>query len=319
MQQYQDLIRSIVDHGERGGSRQGGYTISHPVPPSFVHDMRTGMPFTTTKKLFIRGVVAELEMFVNGASDIRFLWQQGVHIWDGDWLRFQSNGDEVVRASLEGLLRTLPDHKCYPNDNRTGGMPTHEWVAAINEGGAIDESRFSLGQIYGVQWRGVGENDHLANAIKMLKINPTSRQNIVSAWNGDAIKGMALPPCHTMFQLRRKGPNSEFLDLTMFQRSCDSFLGLPFNIASYALLMEYICLAVGGNVRPRFLKIDFGDLHLYEEHLPQVNELLSREPRQLPVIGGDGWTYTIKSDLLDWSFSVEGYDPHPPLKAQLIV
>lgn len=324
MKQYLDLLKSIREHGEFSGSRQGGRTLSHPTPPSFIHDMRNGFPLITTKQMFMKGVVKELEWFLNGRSDIRYLWQNGVHIWDGDWVRWESRmktgaGNALPKELLTKLIANLPDHKQFPPSGH-GGTPSSDWCRAVEQAWSeiSDYSiEFDLGNIYGVQWRGVGNTDHFREAIKMLVDKPESRQNVVSAWNADDVPNMALPPCHTLFQLRRKGPNYEWLDLTMYQRSCDSFLGLPFNIASYALLMEFICRQVP--CKPRFLKIDFGDLHIYEEHFQAVDEIIQREPYELPKLTDDAMTYDITlGGVLQWKFGFDGYRYHPKLTAPLI-
>lgn len=337
MKVYQDLLSSILRYGETVGSRQGGKTISHPIPPSFVHDMRDGFPLLTTKKMFIRGIVDELNMFLSGHSDIRYLWQRGVHIWDGDWIRWSGLDADKAKQFIE----SLPDWKSFPmnrheiinglpkTDHVVDGIPRASFPSKVNEcalsifGRGLSSDEYSLGNIYGVQWRGLGVKDHLKNSIEMLKTNPTSRQNVVSAWVGDQIDKMALPPCHTLFQLRRRGENNEFLDLTMFQRSCDAFLGLPFNIASYAILMHYICAMVG-DCTPRFLKIDFGDLHIYEEHTVAVNQLLSRSAKALPTFDYDDiyyGDYVVGSESLGGGvgFKILNYEPHETISAKLIV
>ena len=270
MQSYHSLLKQVLASGQRRGDRTGVGTIS-VFGAQWWHDLSTGFPILTTKKVHWKSVVYELLWFLRGDTNIKFLKDNGVRIWD-EWA--DENGD--------------------------------------------------LGPVYGKQWRtwnsvlflansGI---DQIAGLIHDLKTNPFSRRHIVTAWNPAEVPLMKLPPCHTLWQCYVRNTDEGLtLDLHLYARSIDIFLGLPFNIASYALLTHI--LADLCNYRPGRLIISFGDLHIYSNHLAQVNEQLDRVPRQLPRLITNGIT---DIDKLDASmFALEGYDPHPAIKAQVAV
>ena len=264
MQQYLDLLRHVRDHGVYREDRTGTGTYS-----IFGHQMRfdlnDGFPLVTTKKVVMRLVIHELLWFLMGSTNIRYLLDNNVHIWD-------------------------------------------EW--ADEEG--------NLGPVYGSQWRSWpgpdGRSiDQIEAVVSSIRSNPSSRRHIVSAWNVAEVDTMALPPCHTLFQFYVAEGK---LSCQLYQRSADLFLGVPFNIASYALLTMMVAQVC--DLQPGEFVHTFGDAHLYANHLEQANLQLSREPRPLP-------TLTLNPAVKDISgfrigdFELRGYNPHGAIKAPIAV
>lgn len=295
MKQYLDLLSTILEEGVVRGDRTGTGTKG-----VFGYQMRfnlaEGFPLLTTKKVFLKGVIHELLWFLRGDTNIKYLVDNGVHIWDSDAFRYYNE--------------LCVKHGVLPVDLDT-------FLAAAGVESPIEGYRFGdLNHVYGYQWRswpkGNGEViDQIARVIETLKTNPTSRRMIVSAWNVADVEDMALPPCHTMFQFFVADGK---LSCQLYQRSADTFLGVPFNIASYALLTMMIAKECGLELGDFVHTL--GDAHLYLNHLEQANEQLSREPRALPrmVLNPD-----VKS-IFDYryeDFTLEGYDPHPAIKAPL--
>ena len=264
MKQYLNLLDRILTEGVEKGDRTGTGTIS-----IFGHQMRfnldDGFPLLTTKKLHLKSIIYELLWFLQGDTNIKYLKEHGVSIWD-EWA--DDNGD-------------------------LGPVYGHQWRSWPDyDGGTIDQIQYVLDQI---------------------KNNPNSRRMIVSAWNVAEVNKMALPPCHTIFQFYVADGR---LSLQLYQRSADTFLGVPFNIASYALLLQMMAQVTG--LRAGEFIHTTGDTHLYLNHIEQARLQLTREPRQLPVmkINPD-----VKS-LFDFQyedFELVGYDPHPHIKAAVSV
>lgn len=297
MKQYHDLLRRIVDEGVVKSDRTGTGTKS-----IFGHQMRfdlsEGFPLLTTKKVFLKGVIHELLWFLRGDTNIRYLVENGVHIWDNDAMRHYN-----TLAAAQGLPT----------------LTREEFVERVmsDECSAIEGYRYGdLGDVYGSQWRSWpapdGKTiDQIKNVVELIKNNPDSRRMIVSAWNVAEIEGMALPPCHVLFQFYVAEGR---LSCQLYQRSADTFLGVPFNIASYALLTMMIARECGLEAG-EFIHTT-GDTHLYLNHLEQAEEQLSRTPRPLPkMILAEG-----VNSLLDFKyedFTLVDYDPYPAIKAPM--
>ena len=295
MKQYLDLLRRICDEGVVRGDRTGTGTRS-----VFGHQMRfdlgEGFPLLTTKKVFLKGVIHELLWFLRGDTNIRYLVENGVHIWDNDAYRYYN--ELCVR------------HGVLPVDRET-------FLSAAGGESPVEGYRFGdLTHVYGWQWRSWGRPDgsaidQIARAVDTIRRNPESRRIIVSAWNVAEVDDMALPPCHVLFQFYVADGR---LSCQLYQRSADTFLGVPFNIASYALLtlmMAQVC-----DLRPGDFVHTLGDTHLYLNHMEQVAEQLSRTPRKLPSMRLNPAVRSI-FDFHYEDFTLEGYDPWPAIKAPM--
>ena len=264
MRQYLDLLQRILDEGVKKTDRTGTGTIS-----IFGHQMRfnmeEGFPLLTTKKLHLKSIIHELIWFLNGDTNVKYLQDNGVRIWN-EWA--DENGD--------------------------------------------------LGPVYGHQWRSWpdykgGTIDQISQVVDMIKHNPDSRRMIVSAWNVAEVNNMALPPCHTLFQFYVADGK---LSLQLYQRSADTFLGVPFNIASYALLLQMMAQVTG--LKPGTFIHTTGDTHIYLNHLEQVKLQLTRDPRPLPVMRLNPDVKNI-FDFKYEDFSLEGYDPWPHIAGKVSV
>ncbi len=264
MKQYHRLLETIMSEGVRRGDRTGTGTLS-----IFGYQMRfdlsEGFPLVTTKKLHLRSIIHELLWFLSGDTNIGYLHDNGVTIWD-EWA--DDNGD--------------------------------------------------LGPVYGHQWRSWptpdgGTIDQISAVVDQIRRNPESRRLIVSAWNVAEVDKMALPPCHTLFQFYVAEGR---LSCQLYQRSADVFLGVPFNIASYALLTMMMAQVTG--LEPGVFVHTTGDTHIYLNHLDQVREQLSRTPRNLPVMKLNPEIDDIFGFRYD-DFALEGYDPYPPIKAPVAI
>lgn len=264
MKQYHDLMKHVLEHGTKKTDRTGTGTIS-VFGYQMRFDLQKGFPMVTTKKVHLKSIIHELLWFLSGDTNIKYLKENGVSIWN-------------------------------------------EWA---------DENG-NLGPVYGYQWRSwpAAEGKHIdqiTQVVNQIKNNPDSRRMIVSAWNVGEIENMALPPCHAFFQFYVADGK---LSCQLYQRSADIFLGVPFNIASYAaltLMVAQVC-----NLEPGEFIHTFGDAHLYSNHIEQANLQLSRELRSLPVL-------KINPDIKDIfgfkfeDFTLEGYDPHPHIKAAVAI
>ena len=259
MQQYHDALQHILDHGVRSSDRTGTGTISC-FGMQQRYDLADGFPLVTTKKLYLRGIIHELLWFLAGDTNIKYLQDNRVSIWD-------------------------------------------EWADETGD----------LGPVYGKQWRDFGGVDQIETLVEMIKTSPDSRRLIVSAWNPVDVPEMALPPCHTMWQVRILEGK---LYLQLYQRSADMFLGVPFNIASYALLAHMLAHVTGHEVGSFVHTL--GDAHIYSNHMDQVQLQLSREPRALPQLK---ITRDVASifDFKFEDFEITGYDPHPHIKGDVAV
>ena len=297
MKQYLDLLTRIKTEGAVKTDRTGTGTKS-----VFGHQMRfdlsQGFPLLTTKKVFLKGIIHELLWFLNGDTNIKYLVDNGVHIWDNDAYRYYTE-----LCVKEGVLPVAME----------------EFLRAAQEGidSPIEGYKFGdLNHVYGYQWRSWprpnGEViDQIQQTVDLIKNSPDSRRIIVSAWNVADVEKMALPPCHTLFQFYVAEGK---LSCMLYQRSADTFLGVPFNIASYALLTMMMAQVCG--LEPGEFVHTLGDTHLYLNHLEQVDEQLSRTPRTLPTMRLNPEVKSI-FDFKYEDFTLEGYDPYPTIKAPM--
>lgn len=311
MKQYHDLLVDIRDNGSGKDDRTGTGTRSL-FGRQMRFDLSQGFPLLTTKKVYLRSIIHELIWLVSGDTNVKYLVDNDVHIWDEWPLR---NYVEKNTSDLDGLEVGSKEYKEAIYKHRD------EFLEQIKADASFCEKWGDLGPVYGKQWRAWLAPDgrvidQLANAIEQIKTNPTSRRIIVNAWNASDIQEMTkagLPPCHTMYQFY---VSEGKLSCQLYQRSADVFLGVPFNIASYALLtmmVAQVCdLEVGDFVHT------FGDVHIYNNHIDQVNEQLSRELRTLPHMMLNPKVKHI-DDFTFADFTLEGYDPHPPIKAPIAI
>ena len=301
MKQYLDLLKLIKETGIKKEDRTGTGTIS-----IFGHQMRfnlqDGFPLITTKKVNLDSIIHELLWFIRGDTNIRYLVQNGVNIWN-DW-PFQSWLNETGQA----------DKYTMHSKEWKEMMKTFVETVIADEGFASQYG--DLGPVYGKQWRDFEGVDQLEQVIEGIKNSPDSRRLIVSAWNPKDIPVMiksGLPPCHALFQFYVSNGR---LSCQLYQRSADVFLGVPYNIASYALLTLMIAKVSG--LEPGEFVHSFGDTHIYLNHLEQVNEQLSRDPHSLPQLK----IKNNRSSLFEFEindFELTEYDPHPFISAPIAV
>lgn len=275
---YLNLLETVLQNGFLKPNRTGvaAYTVPHLM---LQHNMKNGFPLITTKKMGIKNIAAELEFFIKGLTDKQWLKDRKCNIWN-EWCN-----PSKVPAGLSDAERK--EFQLQEND---------------------------LGKVYGYQWRNFNSQsfDQLKNVINTLKTNPADRRMIVSAWNPLEFNEMALPPCHILWNVQVIGDK---LNLCWYQRSCDLFLGIPYNLASYALLLELLCKESG--YKPGILTGFLADVHIYENHVEQVNEQLARHPYELPVLEIANFT-----NIFDWQYtdtSVINYQSHDAIKAPIAV
>jgi thymidylate synthase len=377
--QYLKLLKDILENGVEKKDRTGTGTIS-VFGRQVRHDMKLGFPLLTTKKMYFRGIVTELLWFLRGDTNIKFLVDNDCHIWDGDC--YQSY---LRNWKPQPIIETQPYliEQEYVNDRP---LPKDMFIHCIKTDDEFAKKWGDLGPIYGKQWRNwcgyekvpvgwehgaishfreISKCDQIVNSINLLKTDPDSRRNRVSAWNVGELDKMVLPPCHTDFQFytrelsldERKAlvkpiPNlythedcdainlpKRAISLMWNQRSVDTFLGLPFNIASYGLLLEIIAVSV--NMVPDELIGNLGDVHLYSNHIEQAKEQIVREQYPLPKfnINTEWWPHegeecgvgpidavkvfeSVKDDnfcksLLEEDLQLYDYQSHPAIKAPL--
>jgi thymidylate synthase len=294
--QYQGILRKLVLYGKEKGDRTGTGTLSY-FGDQIRHNMADGFPLLTTKKMAVKTMMTELKWFLKGDTNIKYLVDNNCHIWNGDAYK---------------AYRRIPTNQL---DERTfvHRIKTQDWFA--KEWG-------ELGPIYGKQWRdwqsqkfnvAKGEGyllqiDQIHKLIVDIKNNPDSRRLMVSAWNVGEVEEVVLPPCHYGFQCYVQDGK---LSLMWNQRSCDTFLGIPFNIASYATLLLLLCKETG--LEAGELIGNLGDVHLYKNHVQQAKEQIVREPFPLPTIE------LSNVDILngEWDYEIKGYEYHPTIKAPL--
>lgn len=265
MKQYLDLLKLVMENGCERSDRTGVGTIG-VFGAQARFDLTESFPLLTTKKLHTRSIIHELLWFLKGDTNIKYLNDNKVTIWD-EWA--DKNGD--------------------------------------------------LGRVYGAQWTDWISPDgrhinQIKNLVEGIKKDPYGRRHIVSAWNPGELYKMALPPCHALFQFYVDSKGG--LSCQLYQRSADLFLGVPFNIASYAILTMMVAQVCG--LKPKEFVHTFGDLHIYKNHLEQVREQLSRQPRQLPTLKLNPERKNLE-DFVFEDFAIEGYDPHPAIKAPIAI
>jgi len=302
MKAYLELLQDVKDNGVGKDDRTGTGTRSI-FGRQLRCDLGEGFPLLTTKKVFLRGIVHELLWFIRGDTNIKYLVDNGVGIWN-EW-PFQNY------LAKNGLDKEFDKHSCEWHER------LDQFIINIQKDTAFAKQWGELGPVYGKQWRNFSGIDQLAWVINEIQTNPSSRRLIVSAWNPSEIEEMAkagLPPCHTLFQFYVSHDNK--LSCQLYQRSADLFLGVPFNIASYALLtmmVAQVCqLELGDFVHT------FGDVHLYNNHIEQAEQQLSRSPKRLPRMKINPEV----SDLFAFQFSdfeLLDYLPEPSIKAPIAV
>lgn len=288
MKQYQDFLQHILDNGIEKRDRTGTGTIS-----TFGYQMRfdlsKGFPIVTTKKTHMKSVVHELLWFIAGDTNIKYLVDNGVRIWN-EW--------PFAKYAISS------DYK---------GETLKEFIKLIEEDSEFAEKHGNLGPVYGSQWRNFNGFDQLKWVVNEIRTNPNSRRLIVNSWNPPQISEMALPPCHMMFQFY---VNKGKLSLQLYQRSADAFLGVPFNISSYSLLLELVAKVT--NLRVGEFIHTIGDAHIYLDHIEQVKLQLSREPKKLPELQiNENIT-----DIEDFKYEdivLVNYKSHPMIKGKVSV
>ena len=299
--QYQGILRKLVLYGKEKGDRTGTGTLSY-FGEQIRHNMADGFPLLTTKRMAVKTMMTELKWFLKGDTNIKYLVDNGCKVW---------NGDAYKNYSISNFGKTINTEEQFIERIKTDSEFAMKWG--------------ELGPIYGKQWREWGSKydtnyilgarkrvkpgiDQIVKLIDNIKNNPDSRRLMVSAWNVDEIDNVVLPPCHYGFQCY---VSEGKLSLMWNQRSCDTFLGIPFNIASYATLLLLLCKETG--LEAGELIGNLGDVHLYKNHVQQAKEQIVREPFPLPTIE------LSNVDILngEWDYEIKGYEYHPTIKAPL--
>ena len=284
---YQNILQDILLEGKEKGDRTGTGTIS-VFGKQIRHDMSEGFPLLTTKKMAVKTMMTELKWFLKGDTNIKYLVDNGCNIWNGD--AYKKYAEQFVpgwhgpRYTQEQFIELIKTNEAFARD----------WG--------------ELGPIYGKQWTDWNGIDQILNLLNSIKKNPNSRRLMVSAWNVGELHEMTLPPCHYGFQCY---VNDGKLSLMWNQRSVDTFLGLPFNIASYGTLLLLLCEET--NLKPGELIGNLGDVHLYKNHIQQAKEQIVREPYKLPTIE------LSNVDILkgEFDYEIKDYEYHPTIKAPL--
>lgn len=353
MKQYLDLLQNIVENGVEKESGRANMPntvgISHAV---IQMDLQKGFPLLTTKKMYLKGIIHELLWFIRGETNIKYLVDNNVNIWNGDAYRWYQ---KFISTLEEPDYDYLVDD---PNQNSTRPFTMDEFISAIKLGNLGLNSNYKLGdlgKVYGYQWRNQNGVDQIKEVLDGLKSNPYSRYHIIDGWNKADFKDMALPPCHLLYQfivrplsleerikiymgkyqhqvfigdvelLNNENIPKFYLDLNMYQRSCDTFLGVPFNIASMSILLKIF--AKVSNMISGVATWIGGDTHLYVNHINEMNEedeipvatQLSRTPYDLPelLIKKDINTLEDIENLTINDFELINYNFYPPIKAEL--
>ncbi len=303
--QYLDLMQDIMEHGQWKVSHSTGIKLKSVFGRICRYDLSQGFPLLTTKKVFVRGIIHELIWFLSGSSNIKYLIDNNVHIWD-EW--------------------AYKKYQWAVNEKKASKMTFEAFIEKVKIDPIFLKKWAELGPVYGVQWRKwpVSQKrtvDQLGWAIEKIKKYPMKKHYVISAWNAGCIyemsgshsASMVIAPCHTMYHINITGDK---LSLLLYQRSADLFLGVPFNIASYALLTLMLAQVTG--YKPGDFVHIFGDVHIYENHFNQCKEQLSRTPRPFPTMRINPKKKKI-DDFVFEDFTVENYDPYPPIKGDITV
>jgi len=323
MKQYLELAQDIINNGEVRTDRTGTGTKSI-FGAQMRFDLRKGFPAITTKKMFFKGIIGELLFFLAGNTHLKDLWKNNIHIWDlNAWDYFKRSvkkdclNSEYANISFDDFIQLVKD--CEEGEL---------WISADEGTRDFDYVYYpgDLGNIYSKQWRewsGFSDDDccpmlvdQISDLIKQIKETPDSRRLLVTAWNPAEINYMALPPCHTMFQFYCGGDNLEYLDCQLYQRSGDFFLGVPFNITSYALLLAMVAQVTGKT--PRYFVHTLGDAHIYLNHIDQMQEQILRKEMELPKL----WLNPEVNDIFAFQMQdikILDYQSHPAIKADMAV
>jgi len=289
MKQYLQMCKDIMEHGEIKEDRTGvgtkgffGYQARY--------NLEEGFPLLTTKRVYLKAIIHELLWFISGDTNIKYLVDNNVRIWN-EW-----------------------PYELFKKSEDYNGETMEEFVEKIKESDEFAKKHGNLGPVYGKQWRNFFGVDQVQSVIDQIKENPHSRRIIISAWNPKELPEMALPPCHAFMQFYVS--NDGKLSLQLYQRSADVFLGVPFNIASYSLLLMMVAQVTG--LKPYEFIHTTGDTHIYLNHFDQINLQLSREPRKLPTMKINPNVKSIY-DFKYEDFTLEDYHPHPAIKGVVAV
>lgn len=288
MKQYLDLCKLILSQGTKKDDRTGTGTISY-FGAQMRFDLKEGFPLLTTKRVHLKSIIHELLWFISGDTNIKYLVDRDVRIWN-DW-----------------------PYAKYRQSAEYQGETIEEFAQKIKESNDFAAKWGNLGPVYGKQWRNFSGIDQLTELIEQIKTNPTSRRLIISAWNPVEIQDMALPPCHCFMQFY---VNNGELSCQLYQRSADVFLGVPFNIASYALFTMMIAQVC--DLKCGVFVHTIGDAHIYLNHLEQIDRQLKREPRALPKMKINPEVKSIY-DFKYEDFTLEDYNPYKGIKGKVAV
>lgn len=291
MKQYHDLCQFVLDHGKLRDNRTAVKTLT-TFGYQMRFDLQEGFPLITTKKVHLKSIIHELLWFISGSTNIKYLVDNGVSIWN-EW--------------PYELYKKSPDFQ---------GETIQEYAQKVKDDDVFASKYGELGPVYGSQWRAFESKDKTVDQVERLlhglQHNPHSRRHIISAWHAARVDEMALPPCHAFMQFFVEDGK---LSCQLYQRSADVFLGVPFNIASYALFTMMIAQVVG--LEPGEFVHTLGDTHIYENHIEQVKLQLTRTPRSLPTM-----KISPRASIFDFTyddFELVGYDPHPAIKGAIAV
>ena len=316
MKAYLDILQNCLENGTLSDNRTGIKTIRIPWGATFEHNMAEGFPLITTKKMGLKNISTELEFFIKGITDKKWLQDRNCHIWDEwanpqKWKPIYQQQKEFLQIEKQRPLTETESQQlqndCMNNERDLGPIYGWQWR---HFGGEYKWNPDNIYMNYNIQKPGI---DQLTNVIDTAKVDPNNRRLIVNAWNPVDQNKMALPPCHIMHQILIHNGK---LNLIWTQRSCDMFLGIPYNIASYAMLLLLYAKELG--YKPGVLRGELHDVHIYENHITQVNTQLSRTPKKLPTveISDKNW-----NGLLNWSaadgFTLKDYICHEKISGEV--